>query len=158
VWHSAGTAASENSGPGSARCFGRTGAANHMKDINSTAVDRATEPGEGFANRKLIRPTLNRNENRSEIRSDGERRERPERASSAKKVPPAEQTHAENFYYQKQMQAKTPMVIVLQDGDSMEGIIEWYDKTCIKINRTGQPNVLIYKAAIKYMFKASEER
>ena len=128
-----------------------------MKDIDSTAVGRAPEPAEGFANRKLIRPTLNR----SESRADGERRERPERPeriSSAKKIPPAEQTHAENFYYQKQMQAKTPMVIVLQDGDSMEGIIEWYDKSCIKINRTGQPNVLIYKAAIKYMFKASEER
>ncbi|MFI5087482.1 MAG: RNA chaperone Hfq [Terriglobales bacterium] len=129
-----------------------------MKDIDSTAVGRATEPAEGFANRKLIRPTLNRSETRSETRADGERRERPERISSAKKIPPAEQTHAENFYYQKQMQAKTPMVIVLQDGDSMEGIIEWYDRSCIKINRTGQPNVLIYKAAIKYMFKASEER
>jgi host factor-I protein len=134
------------------------GAAYHMKDINSTAVGRAPEPAEGFANRKLIRPTLNRSETRSETRADGERRERPERISSAKKIPPAEQTHAENFYYQKQMQAKTPMVIVLQDGDSMEGVIEWYDKSCIKINRTGQPNVLIYKAAIKYMFKASEER
>ncbi|HET7184598.1 MAG TPA: RNA chaperone Hfq [Terriglobales bacterium] len=115
------------------------------------------EPAEGFANRKLIRPTLSRNENRS----DGDRRdrpERPERISGGKKIPPAEQTHAENFYYQKQMQSKTPMVIVLQDGDSMHGIIEWYDKSCIKIVRNGQPNVLIYKAAIKYMFKASEER
>ena len=125
-----------------------------MKETDSTVVGRAPEPAEGFANRKLIRPTLNR----SETRADGERRERPERIASAKKIPPAEQTHAENFYYQKQMQAKTPMVIVLQDGDSMEGVIEWYDKSCIKINRTGQPNVLIYKAAIKYMFKASEER
>ena len=125
-----------------------------MKDIDSTAVGRAPEPGEGFANRKLIRPTLTR----TETRSDGERNERPDRVPTAKKIPPAEQTHAENFYYQKQMQAKTPMVIVLQDGNSMEGVIEWYDKSCIKINRTGQPNVLIYKAAIKYMFKASEER
>ncbi|MGZ4813435.1 MAG: Hfq-like protein [Terriglobales bacterium] len=124
-----------------------------MKE-DSAAVGRAPEPAEGFANRKLIRPSLSR----SEMRPEGERRERPERASSAKKTPPAEQTHAENFYYQKQMQAKTPMVIVLHDGDAMHGIIEWYDKNCIKINRTGQPNVLIYKAAIKYMFKASEER
>ncbi len=128
-----------------------------MKEMDSAAVGRAPEPAEGFANRKLIRPTLNRTENRS----DGERRERaerPERTSGAKKTPPAEQTHAENFYYQKQMQAKTPMVIVLQDGDSMQGVIEWYDKSCLKIVRNGQPNVLIYKAAIKYMFKASEER
>jgi host factor-I protein len=126
-----------------------------MKDMDSTAVGSAREPVEGFANRKLIRPTLSR----AESRSEGERRERPERPpASSKKVPPAEQTHAENFYYQKQMQAKTPMVIVLQDGDSMHGIIEWYDKNCIKVNRNGQPNVLIYKTAIKYMYKVSEER
>jgi host factor-I protein len=132
-----------------------------MKETDSTAVGRAPEPSEGFANRKLIRPTLNR----AETRGDGDRRERaerterPERVSTAgKKTPPAEQTHAENFYYQKQMPTKTPMIIVLQDGDSMHGVIEWYDRNCIKITRTGQPNVLIYKAAIKYMFKASEER
>ena len=125
-----------------------------MKEMDSTAVGRAPEPAEGFANRKLIRPTLSR----SEPRAETERRDRPERPSSAKKAPPAEQTHAENFYYQKQMQAKTPMIIVLQDGDSMHGVIEWYDKNCIKIIRSGQPNVLIYKSAIKYMFKASEER
>ncbi len=126
-----------------------------MKEMDSTAVGRAPEPAEGFANRKLIRPTLTR----PEMRAEGERRERAERTITAsKKTPPPEQTHAENFYYQKQMQAKTPMIIVLQDGDSMQGVIEWYDKNCIKVNRTGQPNVLIYKAAIKYMFKASEER
>jgi len=131
-----------------------------MKEMDSAAVGRAPEPAEGFANRKLIRPTLNRNDNRSDgdRRERAERPERSERISSSKKTPPAEQTHAENFYYQKQMQAKTPMVIVLQDGDSMHGVIEWYDKTCLKIVRNGQPNVLVYKAAIKYMFKASEER
>ena len=126
-----------------------------MKDMDSTAVGRVPEPAESFANRKLIRPTLNRNE----MRAEGERRERPERVVSApKKAPPPEQTHAENFYYQKQMQTKTPMVIVLRDGDSMQGVIEWYDKSCIKVIRNGQPNVLIYKSAIKYIFKASEER
>ena len=126
-----------------------------MKELDSTAVGRLPEPAESFANRKLIRPTLNRNE----TRADNERHERPERVvSSPKKTPPPEQTHAENFYYQKQMQAKTPMVIVLRDGDSMNGVIEWYDKSCIKVNRNGQPNVLIYKSAIKYMFKVSEER
>lgn len=131
-----------------------------MKDaMDSTAVGRAPEPEE-FANRKLIRPSLSR----PELRSEAERRERPpERADRAavagKKTPPPEQTHAENFYYQKQMQAKTPMVIVMQDGESVQGVLEWYDKTCIKVNRTGsQPNMLIYKAAIKYMFKASEAK
>jgi sRNA-binding regulator protein Hfq len=138
-----------------------------MKDGNdSTAVGRAPEPErEGFTSRKLIRPTLNQ---RAELRGEAplDRRERPmgERQPgpmgpmNAKKSPPPEQTHAENFYYQKQMQAKTPMVIVLQDGEELHGIIEWYDKNCLKLLRSGSSNVLIYKPAIKYMYKQSEVR
>ena len=90
-----------------------------------------------------------------------ERRDRPERSAGgggagAKKTPPPETTNAENFYYQKQMQAKTPMVVVLRDGEEIRGIIEWYDRTCIKLNRNGAPNLMIYKPSIKYMFKEGE--
>ena len=56
-----------------------------------------------------------------------------------KKPSPNEQTNAENFYYLKQMQNKTPMVVVLQDGETVHGVIEWYDKNCIKLNRTPNP-------------------
>ena len=45
------------------------------------------------------------------------------------------------------------MVFVLRDGETLHGIIEWYDKCCLKVNREGHPNVLIYKPAIKYMYK-----
>jgi sRNA-binding regulator protein Hfq len=49
------------------------------------------------------------------------------------------------------------MVIVLQDGEEVHGFIEWYDKTCIKVIReNGAPNLMIYKPAIKYMFKEDE--
>jgi host factor-I protein len=130
-----------------------------MKDsMDATAVGRAVDP-EVFANRKLIRPALNRNDH---PHSDGDRRERSgDRAdrgdrSNGKKTPPPEQTHAENFYYQKQMQTKTPMVLVLQDGEEIHGVIEWYDKYCLKVNRTGAANLLIYKPSIKYMYKESE--
>ncbi|MCX6623522.1 MAG: RNA chaperone Hfq [Acidobacteria bacterium] len=71
-----------------------------------------------------------------------------------KKSVPPEQTNAENFYYVKQMQSKTPMVIVLKDGEVLNGIIEWYDRTCIKVNREEGPNLLIYKQNIKYLYKA----
>jgi len=129
-----------------------------MKDsMDSTTVGRAIDP-ETFANRKLIRPAFNRNDH---PRHDGDhRRERTERferpQNGGKKPPPPEQTHAENFYYQKQMQARTPMVLVLQDGEEIHGIIEWYDKYCLKVNRTGASNLLIYKPSIKYMYKESE--
>ncbi len=133
-----------------------------MKDaMDSTAVGRAPEPErEVFSNRKLIRPTLNQ---RAEMRGGdppAERRERSERTTTTapKKSTPPEQTHAENFYYQKQMQAKTPMVVVLQDGEEIRGVIEWYDRYCIKLTRSGHANVLVYKPAIKYMYKESEAR
>jgi sRNA-binding regulator protein Hfq len=142
-----------------------------------------------FANRKLIRPTLPRAENYNNHNPAGlpqERRERPERTErhergermdrgdrgergdrndrpmgggGGKKPAPPEQTNAENFYYQKQMQSRTPMVIVLRDGEEVRGIIEWYDRNCIKVNReNGDSNLMIYKPAIKYMFKEGENQ
>jgi sRNA-binding regulator protein Hfq len=128
---------------------------------DSTAVGRAPDT-EAFSNRKLIRPSLSREPGRSAAGVENtaiERRERAERNGAAggiKKTPPPEQTHAENFYYQKQMQSKTPMVIVLQDGEQIHGIIEWYDKSCIKVTRGTQSNLLIYKPSIKYMYKEAE--
>ena len=137
---------------------------------------------DNFANRKLIRPTLPRAENYNSHNAAAvpqERRERPERhdrgermdrgergdrgamgaGGGGKKPTPPEQTNAENFYYQKQMQSRTPMVIVLRDGEEVRGIIEWYDRNCLKVNReNGEPNLMIYKPAIKYMFKEGENQ
>lgn len=72
-----------------------------------------------------------------------------------KKPVPPDQTNAENFYYIKQMQSKTVMVIVLKDGEVLEGVIEWYDRGSLKVNRDGAPNLLLFKDNIKYMYKAA---
>jgi sRNA-binding regulator protein Hfq len=128
-----------------------------MKETLDSVPAQQTADQEGFANRKLIRPSLNRadhNHNHAHNHAPAERRDRP--PAPAKKTAPTEQTNAENFYYQKQMQTKTPMVVVLRDGEEVHGIIEWYDKACIKVNRNGAPNLMIYKPAIKYMFKEGE--
>lgn len=61
---------------------------------------------------------------------------------------------AELFYLQKQIQTQTPMVVVLEDGEHIEGCIEWYDRYSLKVR--GRQKSLIYKAAIKYMFKFAE--
>jgi sRNA-binding regulator protein Hfq len=50
------------------------------------------------------------------------------------------------------------MVIVLTDGEQIHGVIEWYDRTCIKVNRAGAANLMIYKPSIKYMYKEGEAR
>ncbi len=62
--------------------------------------------------------------------------------------------HAELFYLQKQIQAQTPMVIVMEDGERIEGCIEWYDRNTLKVR--GQAKTLVYKAAIKYMYKVGD--
>ena len=79
------------------------------------------------------------------------------RPPAAKKSTPPDQTNAEQFYYSKQMQGKTQMVVVLTDGEQLEGVIEWYDRDCLKLNRNGAPNLLLFKHCIKYMYKAEPE-
>ncbi len=96
-----------------------------------------------MVNRKLIRPSL------SELREPAT----PKLPNAQKKRIPPEQTSAEQYYYLKQMANKTPMVVKLIDGEDVHGIIEWYDKHCIKVNRHTEPNLLIPKHVIKYIYK-----
>lgn len=120
-------------------------AAGHGKEV---ASDFASQ-------RKLIRPVLPENapglrdQQRRGFRGILTRRERTQPASAAYDV-----SSAEGFYFQKQMQAQTQMVFVLEDGELVEGYIEWYDRNCIKVRNSGR--VLIYKSSIKYLYKASE--
>jgi host factor-I protein len=129
-----------------------------MKEIDSVAVKRAPAPDEQeeFTSRKLIRPTLPRPEHgRPEQRSEP-LTANAERRQARKASPAVEQTHAENFYYQKQMQTRTPLVVVLRGGEQMEGVIEWYDRDSIKLSRSNGSPVLVYKGSIRYLFKAQE--
>lgn len=124
-----------------------------------------------MANRKLIRPSLQEIKSKmtdkpsdapsriaTQIASEQPLLNHPLVTTARRKQSPPEQTHAENFYYLKQMQGKVPMVIVMEDGEEIRGIIEWYDKNCLKVNRINEPNLLIMKSKIKYMFKQEEEK
>jgi len=120
-----------------------------MKEgMESTAARQAPERGheEDFVSRKLIRPSLSAPTPRTEPVS--ERRERLERTDRMPSNAPRrngapEQTHAENYYYQKQIQSKTPVVVVMKDGEEVQGVIEWYDRSCIKLNRGSSAHLLI---------------
>ena len=126
-------------------------------------------------NRKLIRTTLAevkgkarevpqpRERQNGSSRGSSEGREREPRAAQQpapvqvkKRVPPPLETNAEIFYYKKQIDAHTVMVIVLLDGEEIEGTIEWYDRGALKVNRKSAPNLLLLKRNIKYMYKADE--
>jgi RNA chaperone Hfq len=134
-----------------------------MKEATDAAAARQAPEraeDESFISRKLIRPSLSTPQPRTEPVS--ERRDRLERTDRAPSNGPrrnssgSEQTHAENYYYQKQIQGKTLVVVVLKDGEQVQGLIEWYDRTCIKLSRSNGPHLLIYKPAIRYIYKAGE--
>lgn len=124
-------------------------------------------------NRKLIRTTLADVKARREVANQRDRQNggmqrsglgpppRPSQPSASsiqvrKRQPPPSETHAEIYYYKKQIDAHTPMVIVLMDGEEIEGTIEWYDRGALKINRRSAPNLLVLKRHVKYMYKAEE--
>ena len=131
-----------------------------------------------MSNRKLIRTTLaevkgkvretappreraNGHPHRGSSDVGGHREHRPAQPSAAavqvrKRIPPPLETSAEIFYYKKQIDAHTPMVIALLDGEEIEGTIEWYDRGALKVNRKDAPNLLVLKRNIKYMYKADE--
>ena len=101
-------------------------------------------------NRKLIRPGLREpRDHRQDILTTKQLRRRS--------LPPDE-TQAETNYYLKQMAARTPLVVVLEDGEEIRGTLEWYDKDALKLNRNDGPNLLIMKHTIRYMFKEEELR
>jgi host factor-I protein len=101
-------------------------------------------------NRKLIRPNL------SEIKERMGREKERDRDAAHKRVHPPTDTFAENYYYLKQMNKKTPMAVVFADGEVVEGYVEWYDRNCIKLNREGAPNLLVYKSNIRCVYKVGE--
>jgi len=131
--------------------------------VNETAQSIAHElPDTALnGNRKLIRPRLSAVSavTHATPRTNGNTarkviRKAPSNLHEGASQP--EPSHAEVFYFQKQVQAQTPMVVVLDDGERMEGVIEWFDKESLKLRLTTLQRVLIYKIAIKFIHKAGE--
>jgi sRNA-binding regulator protein Hfq len=81
--------------------------------------------------------------------------QRLHRPAFQKRVPP-KSTSAEGFYYIKQKDSKTPMVIKLLNGEEIRGVIEWYDENCLKIQQLDGSGVVIRKSGIKYMYKQNK--
>jgi host factor-I protein len=108
-----------------------------------------------MVNRKLFRPALT--DVKEQQFAPRAPQPAPQQSSPRKKPAPPDQTYAENFYYVKQMQSRTPVAVVLNDGEVLRGSVEWYDRDCIKLTRLGSPNLLIYKHCIKYLYKEGDE-
>ena len=114
-----------------------------------------------MVNRKLVRPNLaeikERLATQSHVAHEPPYRDTSGNGATRRRPVPPEGTAAEAFYYLKQMNQKTPMVLQLDNGEELRGHIEWYDRTCVKVHRDGSPNLLVFKHSIRYMYKQEEE-
>ena len=128
------------------------------------AVPAPSQPASDFSGqRRLIRPNL-------ALRSAPARQPSifghgP--ALTARAMPDGtieDSSHAEVFYFQKQIQAQTRMIVMLENGEELEGVIEWYDRYAIKLRNVGRggmqngarTRVLVYKDGVRYIYKAGE--
>ncbi len=90
--------------------------------------------------RKLIKPDFR------DLRAAG-------RKDAKRKPPPPYKTHAENYYYIKQMNNHTPLVVELVTGETYSCRLEWYDERCIKIKQADGLTRLVFKSHIKCIYK-----
>ena len=69
-----------------------------------------------------------------------------------------ETTFREAEYIDRLSKTKTPVIVKLIDGEEIKGWIEYYDKDIIRITRSTEPNLFIYKSRVKYLFEDPDAR
>jgi hypothetical protein len=76
--------------------------------------------------------------------------DRPQRRS-----PPPDATGEEGTYLAHLREKKTPIGVELLDGTVFRGVIEYYDRDMLKVNRLdgGGPNVFIRKRHVRMLWE-----
>jgi len=69
-----------------------------------------------------------------------------------------EQTFEEARYLRSLSEDQVPVRIRLTDNSEVEGTIEFYDVSFIRLTRKGQPNLFLYKHDIKYLYEAGSSK
>jgi len=67
-----------------------------------------------------------------------------------------EHTHEEVRYIKHLIDSKIPVRVLLIDDEVAEGTIEYYDASFIRLTRSGDTNLFIFKHDIKYLYEVSE--
>jgi host factor-I protein len=64
-----------------------------------------------------------------------------------------DQTFEEVKYLRHLIDDKVPVRVKLSDNQEVDGVVEFYDTTFIRITRTGEPNLFLFKHDIKYLYE-----
>lgn len=66
-----------------------------------------------------------------------------------------EQTFEEVKYLKRLIDRQIPVRVRLSDNQEVQGTIEFYDANFIRLTRTNEPNLFLFKHDIKYLHELS---
>ena len=66
-----------------------------------------------------------------------------------------EHTFEEAKYLKQLIENAAKVRVKMVDGEEVDGVIEYYDQSFIRLTRDGQPNLFIFKHDIKYLQEES---
>ena len=64
-----------------------------------------------------------------------------------------DQTFEEVKYLRHLIDDRVPVRVRLSDNQEVDGVVEFYDATFIRITRKGEPNLFLFKHDIKYLYE-----
>ena len=64
-----------------------------------------------------------------------------------------EVTLEEVRYLKHLVDGEVPVRVRLRTNEEVEGVIEYYDRSFIRLTRQGAPNLFIFKNDIKYLYE-----
>jgi host factor-I protein len=73
-------------------------------------------------------------------------------ASKAKTKAP-EDTFEEVKYLRHLIDEGIPVLVRLSNNEEVNGLIEFFDQSFIRITRPGEPNLFLFKHDIKYLYE-----
>lgn len=66
-----------------------------------------------------------------------------------------DQTFEEVKYLRHLIDDRVPVRVRLSDNQEVDGVVEFYDASFIRITRDGEPNLFLFKHDIKYLYELS---
>ncbi len=82
----------------------------------------------------------------------------PFRHLRATRMPPPGETGQEALYLRSLSERHIPITVLLRDGESVSGWIEYFDDGMIRLTRENLPNLFIYKQQIRSITEAPQRR
>lgn len=87
----------------------------------------------------------------SEGRNGGKRERRPGSSRTGKRSYPPQSTGGELGFFSSHRESRETVTVRLRDGREIHGVVEYYDRDMVKINREVGPHLFVRKRDIRYV-------